>query len=94
MDDALANAAITALGTDYPDIIVFGAGGTNVLAQQNIASGKMNATTYQDNVIAAKNMLDVCFDLANGVEVKYDDPENRLLSLRSISIMTAEATSK
>jgi putative multiple sugar transport system substrate-binding protein len=92
MDDALANAAITALGDDYPDIIVFGAGGTNVLAQQNIASGKMKATTYQDNVVTAKKMLDVCFDLANGVEVKYDDAENRLLSLRSISIMTAETS--
>jgi putative multiple sugar transport system substrate-binding protein len=89
MDDALANAAITALGDDYPDIIVLGAGGTNVLAQQNIASGKMKASTYQDNVIVAKNMLDVCFDLANGVEVKYDDSENRLLNLRSISLMTA-----
>lgn len=90
MDDALANAAITALGDDYPDIIVLGAGGTNVLAQQNIVSGKMKASTYQDNVIAAKNMLDVCFDLANDVEVKYDDPENRLLNLRSISLMTAD----
>ena len=90
MDDALANAAITALGDNYPDIIVLGAGGTNVLAQQYIAGGKMKATTYQDNVIAAKNMLDVCFDLANGVEVKYDDPENRLLNLRSISLMTAD----
>jgi ABC-type sugar transport system substrate-binding protein len=90
MDDALANAAITALGDDYPDIIVLGAGGTNVLAQQNITSGRMKASTYQNNVIAAKNMLDVCFDLANGVEVKYDDPENRLLNLRSISLMTAD----
>ncbi|HBC92319.1 MAG TPA: hypothetical protein DCZ10_05295 [Pelotomaculum sp.] len=90
MDDALANAAITALGDDYPDIIVLGAGGTNVLAQQNIVSGRMKASTYQNNVIAAKNMLDVCFDLANGVEVKYDDPENRLLNLRSISLMTAD----
>ncbi len=90
MDDALANAAITALGDNYPDIIVLGAGGTNVLAQQYIVSGKMKASTYQDNVITAKNMLDVCFDLANGVEVKYDDPENRLLNLRSISLMTAD----
>lgn len=61
-----------------------------VLAQQNIVRGKMKASTYQDNVIAARNMLDVCFDLANGVGVKYDDPENRLLNLRSISLMTAD----
>lgn len=90
MDDALANAVITALGDNYPDIIVLGAGGTNVLAQQYIVNGKMKASTYQDNVITAKNMLDVCFDLANGVEVKCDDPENRLLNLRSISLMTAD----
>lgn len=90
MDDALANAAITALGDDYSDIIVLGAGGTNVLAQQNIVSGKMKATTYQNNAIAAEKMLGVCVDLANGVEIKYDDPENRLLNLRSISLMTAD----
>jgi ABC-type sugar transport system substrate-binding protein len=89
MDDALANAAVTALGDNYPNIIVLGAGGTNVVAMQNIANGKMMATTYLNNAILAENMLGVCIDLANGVEVKYDDPENRLLNLRSISLMTA-----
>lgn len=90
MDDALANAAITALGDDYLDIIVLGAGGTNVLAMKNIASGKMKATTYQNNAIAAEKMLDVCVDLANGAEIKYDDPESKLLNLQSISLMTAD----
>jgi ABC-type sugar transport system substrate-binding protein len=90
MDDALANAAVKALGDNYPNIIVLGAGGTNVAAMQNIAIGKMKASTYQNNATLAENMLSLCIDLANGVEVKYDDPENRLLNLRSISLMTAD----
>jgi ABC-type sugar transport system substrate-binding protein len=90
MDDALANAAVKALGDAYPNIIVLGAGGTNVVAMQNIANGKMKASTYQNNNILAENMLSLCIDLANGVEVKYDDPENRLFNLHSISLMTAD----
>ena len=90
MEDSLANAVVTALGSNYPDMIVLGAGGTNVTAQQNIIDGKLKATTYQNNSIHAENMLRMCIKLANGEQISYDDAQNKLVNLHSISLLTAD----
>ncbi len=79
-----------ALGGNYPDIIVLGAGDRNPKGMQNLQNGTMKATTNQDNKIFIQKMLDVCVDLADGIEITFDDPENRILDPQSISLMTAE----
>lgn len=93
MDFALANAVVTALGDDYSDMIVLGAGANNPLVRQNIQNGKMEATTRQDNTIFVKKVLDVCVDLANGVEIKFDDPANRIIDPQNITLLTADTIS-
>lgn len=93
MDFALANAVVTALGDDYPDMIVLGAGANNPLVRQNIQNGKMEATTRQDNAIFVKKVLDVCVDLANGVEIEFDDPANRIIDPQNITLLTTDTIS-
>ena len=93
MNEILVNATIMALGDNYPNIVVLGAGAKNPLVQQNIQSGKLKAVTRQDGKILVKKVLDVCIDLANDTEIKFDDPENRIIDPMNITLMTAETIS-
>jgi ABC-type sugar transport system substrate-binding protein len=93
MDAALANAVVAALGDDYSDMIVLGAGADNPLIWQNIEDGKIKATTRQDNTVLVKKVMDTCVDLAGGVEITFDEPASRIVDPQNITLMTAETIS-
>lgn len=66
--DEMAIAAIQALetaGVDMDNFLVFGVDGTTA-GQEYIRSGKLDATSYQDNNITLNKVLEVAIGLVNG----------------------------
>jgi len=89
MNDELANAAIAALGGRFPHIIVLGVDGS-AIGQQNIRNGRMNATTFQNNARLAAAVLDVSVALARGENIVFDNPTDRIVDPRHVSLMTRD----
>jgi ABC-type sugar transport system substrate-binding protein len=89
MNDEIANGAIAALGTRYPNIIVLGVDGSAV-GQANIRNGKMKATTYQDSKKSAKAVIETCVKIYKGEAIVFSDSQNKLVNPDNISLMTLE----
>jgi ABC-type sugar transport system substrate-binding protein len=87
--DEIANGAITALGGNYPNIVVLGVDGTSV-GQGNIRNGKMAATTYQDTSIVTKTVIDTCVSLIDGKLLNFSDSAAKTIDPKHIKLMTRE----
>jgi ABC-type sugar transport system substrate-binding protein len=87
--DEIANAAITALGGNYPNIVILGVDGTSV-GQENIRKGKMAATTYQDTSIVTKTVIDTCVSLIDGKPLNFTEPATKKIAPNHIKLMTLE----
>lgn len=89
MNDEIANGAIAALGTRYPNIIVLGVDGSSV-GQANIRNGKMKATTFQDSKKSAKAVIETCVKIYKGEAIAFSDSQRKLVNPDNISLMTPE----
>jgi ABC-type sugar transport system substrate-binding protein len=89
MNDEIANGAITALGGNYPNIIVLGVDGSTV-GQANIRNGKMAVTTYQDTSVSTKAVIDTCVSLIDGKPLNFTDRATKKIAPNHIKLMTQE----
>jgi ABC-type sugar transport system substrate-binding protein len=89
MNDEIANGAITALGGNYPNIIVLGVDGSTV-GQANIKNGKMAVTTFQDTSVSTKAVIDACVSLIDGKPINFTDPVTKTIVPNHIKLMTRE----
>ena len=89
MNDEIANGAIAALGTQFPNIIVLGVDGSTV-GQANIRNGRMRATTYQDSKKSAKAVIDTCVSLFKKETISFSNPQTRIVDPKHISLMTLQ----
>jgi ABC-type sugar transport system substrate-binding protein len=89
MNDEIANGAITALGGNYPNIIVLGVDGSTV-GQANIRNGKMAVTTFQDTSVSAQAVIDACVSLIDGKTLNFSDPVTKTIDPKHIKLMTRE----
>ena len=89
MNDEIANGAIAALAGNFPDMIVLGVDGS-AIGQFNIRNGSMRATTFQNNALLARAVLDTSLALVNGETINFDIPAERIVNPRHISLMTLD----
>jgi ABC-type sugar transport system substrate-binding protein len=89
MNDEIANGAIAALGTNYPQIIVLGVDGS-LVGQANIRNGRMKVTTFQDTKKLTQAIIDTALKIYNGGTVEFSDPQNKVVDPKHISFMTPE----
>jgi ABC-type sugar transport system substrate-binding protein len=89
MNDEIANGAITALGGNYPNIVVLGVDGSTV-GQANIRNGRMAVTTYQDTSVSTKAVVDACVSLIDGKPLNFTDSATKTIAPNHIKLMTPE----
>ncbi|MDR1467894.1 MAG: substrate-binding domain-containing protein [Spirochaetaceae bacterium] len=89
MNDEIANGAITALGGNYPNILVLGVDGSTV-GQANIRNGKMAVTTFQDTRVSVKAIVDACVSLIDGKPISFTNSATKTIDPKHIKLMTQE----